>query len=48
MVGIDPISSAEKAGAAMSTGNLALRVTSALILAPLALLSAYVLSRIHI
>ena len=42
MVGIDPISSAEKAGAAMSTGNLALRVTSALILAPLALLSAYV------
>jgi phosphatidate cytidylyltransferase len=42
LTGIDPISSADKAGLAISAGNLALRVVSAAVLAPLALLAAYV------
>lgn len=42
MIGTDPVSSAEKAGVPLSASNLALRVVSATILAPLALLAAYV------
>ncbi|HET7911155.1 MAG TPA: phosphatidate cytidylyltransferase [Pseudolabrys sp.] len=41
MVGIDPVSNAEKPGARLSANNLMLRVVSAAILAPLALLAAY-------
>jgi phosphatidate cytidylyltransferase len=42
LVGIDPISGAEKAGLPIAAGNLGLRVVSAAVLAPLALLAAYV------
>lgn len=42
MAGSDPASSAEKVGVPLSASNLALRVLSAAILAPLALLVAYV------
>jgi phosphatidate cytidylyltransferase len=42
VAGSDPASSAEKAGVPLSASNLALRVLSAAILAPLALLVAYV------
>jgi phosphatidate cytidylyltransferase len=42
VIGSDPIPSAGKAAVSASAGNLALRVVSAAILAPLALLAAYV------
>lgn len=41
VIGSDPISSAEKASVPVTASNLALRVLSAAILAPLALLAAY-------
>ena len=42
MVGSEPISDAEKSGVPLSANNLLLRVVSAAILAPLALVAAYV------
>lgn len=42
MVGSEPISSAKKAGAPLFTNNLLLRVMSAAVLAPLALVVAYI------
>ena len=42
MVGSEPISNPEKAGVPLSANNLLLRVASALVLAPLALVTAYV------
>ena len=42
MVGSEPISSADKAGVPLSANNLLLRVVSAAVLAPLALVAAYV------
>ncbi len=41
MVGVDPVSSSGDANRALSVNNLALRIISAAILAPLALLTAY-------
>ena len=42
MVGSEPISNAEKAGVPLSANNLLLRVISAAVLAPLALVAAYI------
>ena len=42
MVGSEPISNVEKTGAPLSANNLLLRVASAAVLAPLALVAAYV------
>ena len=42
MAGSEPISSAEKAGVPLSANNLLLRVMSAAVLAPLALVAAYI------
>ena len=42
MVGSEPISNAEKAGVPLSANNLVLRVVSAAVLAPLALVAAYI------
>ena len=42
MVGSEPISNAEKAGVPLSANNLLLRVVSATVLAPLALVAAYI------
>jgi phosphatidate cytidylyltransferase len=42
VVGIEPVSNADKPGVQLSTNNLLLRVTSAVVLAPLALVAAYV------
>jgi phosphatidate cytidylyltransferase len=42
VVGVDPISSAGKAGARMPANNLVLRILSAAVLAPLALFAAWV------
>jgi phosphatidate cytidylyltransferase len=42
VVGIEPISNVEKAGAPLSANNLLLRVISAAVLAPLALAAAYI------
>ena len=41
MVGVDPVSNSGKAGTSLSASNLALRILSAVILAPLAFLAAY-------
>lgn len=41
MVGVDPASNSGKAGTSLSASNLALRILSAVILAPLAFLAAY-------
>jgi phosphatidate cytidylyltransferase len=41
VVGADPVSGSGDAGTPLSTGNLALRVLSAVVLAPLAFLAAY-------
>ena len=42
MVGSEPISNAEKAGVPLTANNLLLRVVSAAVLAPLALVAAYI------
>ena len=42
MVGSEPISNAEKAGVPLSANNLVLRVVSAAVLAPLALVAAFI------
>jgi phosphatidate cytidylyltransferase len=41
VVGVDPVSNSGKAGTSLSASNLALRILSAVILAPLAFLAAY-------
>ncbi len=41
MVGADPVSDSGDAGKPLSASNLALRIVSAIVLAPLALLAAY-------